>query len=123
MAVQDRDTGKADIDNDLVQNEQKRMPLFVEKFKNLWDSCVNRTTDRGVLFGVPKTLGPMTIPVGTTDVVTTVGIQARQIRFTDADGWPIEIAARAKPGSEATTIEVYSLEEYENVTINLNCWI
>lgn len=123
MALRDRNTGKANVIANLIDNARTRMSVLRAELTDLWDSAVNRTTDAGVLYGVPKTLAPRTIAAGSTEVVHGVGYQPKQVSFKDADGWNLEVQWRVKVGAESTTIEVYTLEEYENVTINLNCWI
>ena len=124
MATLDRNTLKSNAEiriNDNSNGEISEADVR-QQFKDHADSSLNSTTDKGVAYSVPKKLLDQTIAAGTTPFVHGAGVPARQVSFTDSDGWPIELPWRVKTGAESTSIEVNSAEEIENVNIYLTCF-
>lgn len=124
MSTLDRSTLNSNADSRINDNTTGDIsPADVrQQVKDLADSNLNITSDKGTLYSVPKKMTGQTIANGTTTLTHNAGYPARQVSFTDNDGWPIELPWRVKVGEETTKIEVSSLEEIENVNVYLNCW-
>ncbi len=123
MAIVDRSTGKTGMASALPDSLRIRISVFRAQLTNLWDSCVNRTTDAGVVFGIPKTVAAMTIGATEwTDVVHNAGHPARMVNFKDAAGLNVPLQWRLKSGSENTTIQAKSNTSLPTITIHLICY-
>ncbi len=87
--------------------------------KDLADSCLNKTTDAGVLFPVMRQLTNKTIAVGSGNHAHTAGHPAKHVTFIGSDGWPLHVSWKPTVGSESTSITVSAAEEFTGVTINI----
>lgn len=87
--------------------------------KDLADSCLNKSTDAGVLFPVMRRLTGQTIAAGSSTKAHTAGHPAKHVNFTGSDGWPIQIPWKPTPGSESTSITLSVIEEVTDVTIDI----
>jgi len=107
----------------LPDSLRTRISVFRAQLVNIWDSCVNRTTDAGVVFPIPKTVAAMTIGATEwTDVVHSAGHPARIVNFKDADGLNVQLQWRVKAGAEGTTIQAKSNTSLPNITTHLICF-
>lgn len=87
--------------------------------KDLADSCLNKTTDAGVLFPVMRRLTGQTIAAGSSAKTHTAGHPAKHVTFIGSDGWPLSIAWKPTTGSESTSITLNAIEEVTGVTIDI----
>lgn len=123
MATLDRNTlnsNAASRINDNTAGEISEADVR-QQMIDLADSNLNRTTDRGVLYGVPKKMS-VDIGIGLNTIVHNVGLPARHVTFCNDDDWQIELPWRIKSTAEYTTIEVNSAEAMNDVSIYITCF-
>lgn len=120
MAIKDRASLVAQAETDLPDNTARS--ITPEKIRNmskdLSESCVNRTTDAGVLYPKVYTV-VIDIAEGETEIAHNLGKKARLVSFLNSDAKSVDFLWERDSDDELNKILVNSPVAVSDIEVNI----